>query len=61
MTDTHGGHSAAAAEAPFSNEEVQAFQASDIHAAAVIVVLMASIFATGMVLYAVVAYAAWAY
>jgi hypothetical protein len=54
VTDHHGDHSAAAA-LPFTEAEWAGFQKSDVHAAAAIAGLMASIFSIGLLLYATIA------
>jgi hypothetical protein len=41
--------------APFTHEEILAFQASDRGAAKVIVLLMTAIFTTGLILYTAIA------
>jgi hypothetical protein len=43
----------------FSDAEWQSFRQSDMGAAKAVVVLMGSIFGTGLVLYSIVAYVVW--
>jgi hypothetical protein len=50
----HGTHGATGAK-PFSDAEWQSLQAADVAAARAVVVLMVSIFLTGVVLYSIVA------
>jgi hypothetical protein len=66
MSDPHvtpegaAHHPPATAGAPFSEEELHEFHRSDVGAGGVIVALMTGIFVTGLVLYIIVALAAWA-
>ncbi len=55
MTEAHG-HAVAS---PFSDAEIESLHAQDLYAAKVVVTLMVSIFATGVVLYTIVAWACW--
>ena len=57
MSDPHGISHGATAAAPFTEAELAEFQASDIGAGKVIVLLMAGIFTAGLVLYTIVALA----
>jgi hypothetical protein len=52
MTESH----AHAIASPFSDAELQSLHAQDLYAAKVVVSLMVSIFATGVVLYTIVAW-----
>ena len=57
MTDPHGAHGGAdAGSALFTDAEWQEFQKSDIQSGGAVVVLMASIFGIGLILYSVVLY-----
>jgi len=51
MSDSHSDHDAAA---PFTDAEIERFQQEDRYAGGAVVVLMASIFSIGVVLYSIV-------
>jgi len=53
---THGAHTHDNSDAPFTTAQVEWFQGQDRLAAKMIIGLMASIFTTGLVIYAIVAW-----